>query len=379
MPFCAIAWQIVNHILWKINLYIADSSVGWFNLSFQPVPEGVLILSMDITKRKHAQEALHAADERFRQVMQQVNDVVWRASLDGSRIYEISPAFETIYGLSVRDFELNPNLWLEMVHPDDKSIAEASSQDLLKKGQSTSEYRILRPDGSISWLLDRKSILSDGQGNPVQIGGVATDITRIKQRDRERETLLSLATALRTAATRAEMLPIILDQVILLIGLDGAAFALLDDVHDEIVVELARGGLARSNQLRIPPGEGITAKVLLSGKTYVTSNLGADPNNYHSDLFHGFTYAACVPLIADEKVIGALWVSSQSKIRDADLHLLEGVADMAATAIYRSALFEQTVQYAQQITEAYERNIEGWSAAPRFTRQGDRRPYPACY
>jgi PAS domain S-box-containing protein len=32
-----------------------DNSVGWFELSFQPVPEGVIILSIDITERKTAE------------------------------------------------------------------------------------------------------------------------------------------------------------------------------------------------------------------------------------------------------------------------------------------------------------------------------------
>jgi PAS domain S-box-containing protein len=35
-----------------------DGSIGWFELSFQPVPEGVFILSVDITERKKAEQAL---------------------------------------------------------------------------------------------------------------------------------------------------------------------------------------------------------------------------------------------------------------------------------------------------------------------------------
>jgi light-regulated signal transduction histidine kinase (bacteriophytochrome) len=41
-----------------------DGSTGWFDLSMQPVSEGVFILSQDITERKRAEEAvrLHAAE-----------------------------------------------------------------------------------------------------------------------------------------------------------------------------------------------------------------------------------------------------------------------------------------------------------------------------
>lgn len=35
-----------------------DNSIGWFELSFEPVPEGLLILSIDITERKKSEEAI---------------------------------------------------------------------------------------------------------------------------------------------------------------------------------------------------------------------------------------------------------------------------------------------------------------------------------
>jgi len=52
-------------------------------------------------------------------------------------------------------------------------------------GKAEAEYRIVRPDGTIKWIMDRKSIIKDKEGNPIQIGGLAKDITERKLAEKE--------------------------------------------------------------------------------------------------------------------------------------------------------------------------------------------------
>lgn len=47
-----------------------DGSMGWFELSIQPVPEGVFILSIDISERKKAEEKLTEALEQSSNIIQ---------------------------------------------------------------------------------------------------------------------------------------------------------------------------------------------------------------------------------------------------------------------------------------------------------------------
>ena len=42
-----------------------NGDTTWFELSIQPVPEGLFIMSMDIDERKKGEEALHQAQERL--------------------------------------------------------------------------------------------------------------------------------------------------------------------------------------------------------------------------------------------------------------------------------------------------------------------------
>jgi signal transduction histidine kinase len=76
--------------------------------------------------------------------------------------------------------------WLEMVHPDDLRIARASNDQLKSLGYSSCEYRVLRHDGSVRWVSDRKRMIVDAHGTATMIGGIAEDITAVKERDAAR-------------------------------------------------------------------------------------------------------------------------------------------------------------------------------------------------
>lgn len=143
---------------------------------------GFAIETNEIERRKSfAEEQLHESNERFKRLVSNLNEVVWTASIDGGRVLDINESFESIYGISIEDYRKNPHYWIDAVHPDDKAIAEASAKELFEKGNSQAEYRIVRPDGSIVWLLDRKSLIYDENGNAIQIGGIGKDITARKE------------------------------------------------------------------------------------------------------------------------------------------------------------------------------------------------------
>ncbi len=145
-------------------------------------------LQREIAERTRTEQELAESDERFASLLRSVNDVVWAASADGTQFLYINPAVEQVYGRSTADFLEDPNLWLEAVHPEDRQRATQSARKLLESGHTEMVYRIVRPDGEVRWINDRKSVVFDGDGNPIRIGGIATDITeRVKAEEALRE------------------------------------------------------------------------------------------------------------------------------------------------------------------------------------------------
>jgi len=131
----------------------------------------------DISDRKQAEEQLLISQRNFNQLVNQLSDIIWQSNGDGTEITDLNNSFEKVYGFSAKEFNSHPNLWVDLVHPDDRKIAEESGRELSEKGNTIAEYRIRRPDGKIKWIKDRKSILYDQDGKPVQMGGMASDIT----------------------------------------------------------------------------------------------------------------------------------------------------------------------------------------------------------
>lgn len=57
--------RIIIHL--ENEFVFPDGSVGWFELSFQPIPEGIFILSVDITERKNSELAIAELNKRLEQ------------------------------------------------------------------------------------------------------------------------------------------------------------------------------------------------------------------------------------------------------------------------------------------------------------------------
>lgn len=124
---------------------------------------------------------LNESNKRFQRLVNELNDIVWTISIDTLEIIDINEAFTEIYGIPTDELKKNSKLWFEMVHPEDRKIAEESNKQLMSEGYAEAEYRIIRPDGRVRWLLDRKSLIYDLEGKPIQFGGIAQDITDKKQ------------------------------------------------------------------------------------------------------------------------------------------------------------------------------------------------------
>jgi PAS domain S-box-containing protein len=148
--------------------------------------EAAMVMAIDVTSEVMSKRALERQQAQFRQLHQSLSDALWIASADGRAMLYVSPAIEQICGWTPEQMMANPDLWLQVVHPDDVDIAKSSGASLQTVGEARCEYRILARSGAIKWVLDRKRLIVDEEGLVTMMGGILKDITAAKEDEARR-------------------------------------------------------------------------------------------------------------------------------------------------------------------------------------------------
>jgi PAS domain S-box-containing protein len=125
-------------------------------------------------------EELKSSLQMYRQLVDNIREVLWIVSHDWQEVIYISPAYEQVWGRSCESLRLNPLSWIDSVHEEDRERVMADIEKR-SKGQLDDpffpDYRILRSDGTVRWISARAYPVQDEQGHVSRIAGIAEDIT----------------------------------------------------------------------------------------------------------------------------------------------------------------------------------------------------------
>ena len=148
--------------------YAEDGSIAWI--------DGVI---EDITERKKAEEELRQSEEKYRDLVENLNDVVYSVDSNGFITY-ISPNVANILGFS--SSELTGVHFTKIVYKDDIERIRERFLELITSGRIVpSEYRMNMKSGGFRWVRTSSRPVFDDKGNIESISGVLMDITVTKQ------------------------------------------------------------------------------------------------------------------------------------------------------------------------------------------------------
>lgn len=167
------------------------SQRDWASEDIEPLRPMADVISSALARRR-AEQAAESHKERLRRGQLFANIGTWEWSIQTGELFwteRIAPLF----GHPEGDLETSYDNFLGVIHPDDRqAVIDAVNACVERDVPYEIEHRVVWPDGTVRWLLERGAVVRDAAGKPLQMLGVVQDIDDRKRAelalaDRERQ------------------------------------------------------------------------------------------------------------------------------------------------------------------------------------------------
>ncbi len=291
------------------------------------------------------------SDDRFRQLAENAREVFWLLEVPSGRISYVNPAYEAIFGRTRQALYDDPEDWYHGIHPGDRARVIAAYEAAASHPYDE-EYRIVRPDGAISWIRDRSVPVCDAEGKIIRVAGIAEEITA---RKRSEESLKSLNRALLTlgrcneALVRAASEQALYDEVCRVIVEEGGYrmcwVGLVEQDQRRTIRPVAHAGIddgyvealdlvwSDTERGRGPTGTAARTGRPVHGRDFLTDPTLAPWRD--QALKRGFRSLAALPMMVEGACLGVLTMHSgePEAFSEEELRFLERLAEDLAFGV----------------------------------------------
>ena len=178
-------FQDVHDAFAEISITQGESPV-WFEVRVSPLHDhrsgiaGRVITMTNISERKQTEVLLQENEERFRQIVENVNEIIYRTDINGNLIYVNNP---TLHNMGFKDeAEVLGRHYLDLAAPSARQeMKEYYERQIITQEPNTyHEFPAIKADGSEIWVGQNVQLIKE---NDMVIGfqAVAWDITELKR------------------------------------------------------------------------------------------------------------------------------------------------------------------------------------------------------
>lgn len=138
-----------------------------------------------VEQQQEVQQVLQQSENRFVQSQRFANIGTWDWNIETGELYwseQIAPLF----GYPVGELKTTYDNFLAAVHDDDRQAVNDAINTCVEKGTDYEiEHRIVWPDGSIHYVLERGDTVKGDDGKATRMLGVVQDITQRKKAEEQ--------------------------------------------------------------------------------------------------------------------------------------------------------------------------------------------------
>ncbi len=330
------------------TLWIRDEALLIQNQDGAPLFwQGVMNI---ITERKLVETSLRESEAMLKKVQAVVHMGSWEIDLT-TKTVNASDEAHRIYGIQPGSMTLAfvQSIPLQEFRP----VLDAALTELITEGKRYDvEFKIRRAcDGEI---CDIHSMAEYNAASRTIIGSVQ-DITErklaeenIQQRVMELETINRISLAMRGASRQAEMLSIVLDEILAIFNTPHGSVELYNPTTKKQGKTVARGWLAQVTEPTVNRSDEWAGKLLNNGEIFTSREFASDPRiriDAQSRIPPGWG-GATMPIRTTQQVLGVLtvFVPSERELDQDGLRLLSILSDMIGAALQRMQLHAETAR-----------------------------------
>jgi len=367
---------ILKQQLWGLLIvHQCDHPRSWSNFEIQLLKQLADQVSVALAQAQLI-EALRQSEERYALAIQGASHGIWDWNLKTDHIY-YSPHCKALLGYQEDEIGSSLDEWFSRVHPEDQERAMAELTAHLNGLTLTfeSEQRLLHKNGTYRWMISRGLAIKDADGEISRMAGSLTDISDRKQveillrryrhhleemvaertseltntnqqlqqeiakhqkteaelslRNQELLTLEKISQiALNTQSLNTAYQEII-EEISLVTGFESASIELYDETRQKMVFVGMKNCLLPPEVkiLEVPVTETLSGLVVSTGQPLIESNAWAR-SEYANEILRqqGVQTFVCVPMIVNQRVIGALGLGHREP-----LHLSDRFPEWVAT------------------------------------------------
>ena len=281
---------------------------------------GCVVNLVEVTDLSRARKALEKSEARFRSVLENSLDAVYRRDLHDDKFDYLSPAIRTVNGFTVVEMTaMSVEEEQSRTHPGDIAGLDAAWREAERTGELRAEYRFLCKDGQYRWLADRALLVKDESGQLRFRSGVLRDITARKQAEtdlRKTARLYEVLSRANEAIVRCREAQELHERVCnILVEVGGYPLAWIGQVQGERVIPTAACGpdVEYVGEITVTVagehGQGPTGTSIREGRAVVNQDFQAEAVMglwRERAMRHGFRSSAAFPLRRGDAVVASL-------------------------------------------------------------------------
>jgi len=162
------------------KVYDADLSIGVMRDS-SGNPTGFVAIVRDVTDSRQAEEALRESEAKYRDLVENVSDVIYSLDASGVITY-ISPVIESVLGYTPS--ELSDKSFADFIYQEDFQLAIEGFMNTLSGNTETGEFRVVTKSGEIRWVRSSNHPVFEWD-RVTGVTGVLIDITERRWAEQE--------------------------------------------------------------------------------------------------------------------------------------------------------------------------------------------------